>query len=142
MAMPLTQDELIVLRHLISSESSEEIAATLDWPLQMVRNCTHTLITWVLNGLEQRGRTPTEYLPASPPSRREAEVFPLWAVTSRFGVASSEVPLGLLGGRAGARSRPTSPGTRGIAELKTTVRIIEIAELLKCEQASASVSKL
>jgi hypothetical protein len=45
MAMPLTQDELIVLRHPISGESSEEIAATLDWPLQVVRSCTHTLIT-------------------------------------------------------------------------------------------------
>jgi DNA-binding NarL/FixJ family response regulator len=45
MAMPLTQDERIVLRHLILGESSEEIAATLDWPLQVVRNCTHTLIT-------------------------------------------------------------------------------------------------
>jgi DNA-binding NarL/FixJ family response regulator len=67
MAMPLTQDEQIVLRHLISGESSEEIAATLDWPLQVVRNCTHTLITWVLDGLEERGRTPTEYLPAPPP---------------------------------------------------------------------------
>ena len=46
MAMPLTQGEQLVLRHLISGESSEEIAAALDWPLQVVRNCTHTLITW------------------------------------------------------------------------------------------------
>jgi len=30
MAMLLTQDEQLVLRHLISGESSEEIAATLD----------------------------------------------------------------------------------------------------------------
>ena len=30
MAMPLTRDEQIVLRHLISGESSEEIAATPD----------------------------------------------------------------------------------------------------------------
>ena len=73
MAMLLTQDEQLVLRHLISGESSEEIAATLDWPLQAVRNCTHTLITWVLDELRASGRTPSEYLPAPPPVGREAE---------------------------------------------------------------------
>jgi len=67
MAMLLTQDERIVLRHLISGKSSEEIAATLDWPLQAVRNCTHTLITWALDELGVSGRTPSEYLPAPPP---------------------------------------------------------------------------
>jgi DNA-directed RNA polymerase specialized sigma24 family protein len=51
MARLLTQNEQLVLRHLISGESSEEIAAALDWPLQAVRNCTHTLITWVLDEL-------------------------------------------------------------------------------------------
>jgi hypothetical protein len=60
MAMPLTQGEQLVLRHLISGESSEEIAAALDWPLQAVRNCTHTLITWVLDELGESGRTPSE----------------------------------------------------------------------------------
>ena len=67
MAMLLTRDEQLVLRHLVSGESSEEIAATLDWPLQAVRNCTHTLITWVLDELAASGRTPSEYLPAPPP---------------------------------------------------------------------------
>lgn len=67
MAMPLTQDEQLVLRHLISGESSEEIAAALDWPLQAVRNCTHALITWVLDELGESGQTPSEYLPAHPP---------------------------------------------------------------------------
>jgi DNA-binding NarL/FixJ family response regulator len=67
MAMLLTQDEQLVLRHLISGESSEEIAATLDWPLQAVRNCTHTLIIWVLDELEASRRTPSEFLPAPPP---------------------------------------------------------------------------
>jgi hypothetical protein len=67
MAMPLTQDEQLVLRHLISGKSSEEIAAILDWPLQAVRNCTHMLITWVLDELGTSGRTPSEYLPAPPP---------------------------------------------------------------------------
>jgi len=73
MAMPLTQDEQLVLRHLLSGESSEEIAAALDWPLQAVRNCTHTLRTWVLDELGASGRTPSEYLPAPPPVGREAE---------------------------------------------------------------------
>jgi hypothetical protein len=72
-AMPLTQDEQLVLRHLVSGESSEEIAAALDWPLQVVRNCTHTLRTWVLDELGASGRTPSEYLPAPPPVGREAE---------------------------------------------------------------------
>jgi hypothetical protein len=72
MAMPLTQGEQLVLRHLISGESSEEIAAALDWPLQAVRNCTHTLITWVLDELGASGQTPSEDLPAPPPSHREA----------------------------------------------------------------------
>jgi DNA-binding NarL/FixJ family response regulator len=67
MARPLTQDEQLVLRHLVSGESSEEIAATLGWPLQAVRNCTHALITWVLDELGASGRTPSEYLPAPPP---------------------------------------------------------------------------
>ena len=67
MARQLTQDEQLVLQHLVSGESSEEIAATLGWPLQAVRNCTHALITWVLDELGARGRTPSEYLPAPPP---------------------------------------------------------------------------
>jgi hypothetical protein len=65
MAMPLTHDEQLVLRHLVSGETSEEIAAALNWPIQAVRNCTHTLITRVLDELEASGRTPSEYhLPA------------------------------------------------------------------------------
>jgi hypothetical protein len=73
MAMPLTQDEQLVLRHLVSGESSEEIAAALDWPLQVVWNCTHTLRTWVLDELGASGRTPSEYLPAPPPVGSKAE---------------------------------------------------------------------
>jgi DNA-binding NarL/FixJ family response regulator len=67
MARLLTQDEQLVLRHLVSGESSEEIAATLGWPLQAVRNCTHALIAWVLDELGASGRTAGEYLPAPPP---------------------------------------------------------------------------
>ena len=66
MTMLLTQDEQLVLRHLISGETSEEIAATLNWPLQAVRNCTDTLVTWVLDELGAIGRTPSAYLPAPP----------------------------------------------------------------------------
>ena len=53
MAMALTRDERLVLRYLASGRSSEEIAATLNWPLQAVRwTSTHPLITWVLDELE------------------------------------------------------------------------------------------
>jgi hypothetical protein len=53
MAMALTRDERLVLRYLASGRSIEEIAATLNWPLQAVRwTCTHPLITWVLDELE------------------------------------------------------------------------------------------
>jgi hypothetical protein len=52
MAMALTRDERLVLRYLASGRSIEEIAATLNWPLQAVRwTCTHPLITWVLDEL-------------------------------------------------------------------------------------------
>jgi hypothetical protein len=53
MAMVLTRDERLVLRYLASGRSIEEIAATLNWPLQAVRwTCMHPLITWVLDELE------------------------------------------------------------------------------------------
>ena len=53
MAMSLTRDERLVLRSLASGRSVEEIAATLNWPLQAVRwTCTHPLIAWVLAELE------------------------------------------------------------------------------------------
>ena len=52
MATSLTRDEDLVLQHLLSGKDSEEIAAILDLPLQMVRTCVHTLITWVLDEVE------------------------------------------------------------------------------------------
>ena len=58
MATSLTQDEYLVLQHLLSGESSEEIGAILDLPLQMVRTCVHTLITWVLDEVEPNQRRP------------------------------------------------------------------------------------
>ena len=76
MTILLTQDEQLVLRHLISGESSEEIAATLDWPLQAVRDCTHTLITWVLDELDASGQTPSNYLPAPPPFAQRGSSIP------------------------------------------------------------------
>jgi hypothetical protein len=55
MAILLTKDERLVLQDLASGRSIEEIAATLNWPLQAVRwTCTHPLITWVLDELEAR----------------------------------------------------------------------------------------
>ena len=76
MTILLTQDEQLVLRHLISGESSEEIAATLDWPLQAVRDCTHTLITWVLDELDASGQTPSNDLPAPPPFAQRGSSIP------------------------------------------------------------------
>jgi hypothetical protein len=59
-AMALTRDERLVLRYLASARSIEEIAATLNWPLQAVRwTCTHPLVTWVLDELEARTTPPT-----------------------------------------------------------------------------------
>jgi hypothetical protein len=52
LATSLTRDEDLVLQHLLSGKDSEEIAAILDLPLQMVRTCVHTLITWVLDEVE------------------------------------------------------------------------------------------
>jgi hypothetical protein len=66
MAMALTKDERLVLRYLASGRSIEEIAATLNWPLQAVRwTCTHPLIAWVLDELEA-STTPAD----SPPPRK------------------------------------------------------------------------
>ena len=60
MAMALTKDERLVLRYLASGRSIEEIAATLNWPLQAVRwTCTHPVIAWVLDELEA-GTTPAD----------------------------------------------------------------------------------
>jgi Bacterial regulatory proteins, luxR family len=53
MAMALTKDERLVLRYIASGRSTEEIAATLNWPLQAVRwTCAHPLTAWVLDELE------------------------------------------------------------------------------------------
>lgn len=61
MATSLTQDEYLVLQHLLSGKGREEIAAILDLPLQMVRTYVHTLITWVLDKVE-----PNQGRPARP----------------------------------------------------------------------------
>jgi hypothetical protein len=64
--MALTRDERLVLRYLASGRSIEEIAATLNWPLQAVRwTCTHPLLAWVLAELEA---SPTSA--NSPPTRK------------------------------------------------------------------------
>jgi hypothetical protein len=66
MAMPLTRDERLVLQNLASGRGIEEIAATLNWPLQAVRwTCTYPLITWVLDELDA-STTPAD----SPPPRK------------------------------------------------------------------------
>jgi hypothetical protein len=84
MAMPLTQEGQLVLRHLVPGETSEEIAAALNWPIQAVWNCTHTLIRSVLDELEAGERTPSEYLPAPPPVGSQGQSL-LWDRRSRRG---------------------------------------------------------
>ena len=65
MAMALTRDEQRVLQHLASGRSIDEIAATLNWPLQAVRwTCTHPLLAWVLDQLEASA-TPSDSPEAS-----------------------------------------------------------------------------
>jgi hypothetical protein len=65
MSPPLKEDEVLVLHHLVSGKSCEEIAATLDQPIDVVRNHELSLITWVL---EQLG--PRITLPAPPSVHR------------------------------------------------------------------------
>ena len=83
MAMLLTRDERLVLRHLDSGKSIEEIAVTLNWPIQAVRwTCTHPLITWVLDELE-----PNTTRPGSRPAREVTQgreiVDYLWGIPKR-----------------------------------------------------------
>jgi hypothetical protein len=82
MAMPLTRDERLVLQSLASGRGTEEIAATLNWPLQAVRwTCTYPLITWVLDELDA-STTPADSpwtsreVGEEPPGPRLAVVLP------------------------------------------------------------------
>jgi DNA-binding NarL/FixJ family response regulator len=52
MPTPLTREERLVLQLLVSGKRSEDIADALDLPPQVVRTCTHALITRVLEDLE------------------------------------------------------------------------------------------
>jgi hypothetical protein len=54
----LTQDEYLVLQHLLSGKGTEEIATILELPLHVVRTCIHRLITWVLDELEPSQNDP------------------------------------------------------------------------------------
>ena len=70
MATLLTRDERLVLQNLASGRGIEEIAATLNWPLQAVRwTCTYPLITWVLDELDA-DTTPAD----SPPPRKRTGI--------------------------------------------------------------------
>jgi hypothetical protein len=87
MAMALTKDERLVLRYLASGRSIEEIAATLNWPLQAVRwTCTHPLIAWVLDELES-STTPAD----SPPRKRMGMKDPAFAVGYAIGLVSGPI---------------------------------------------------
>jgi hypothetical protein len=98
--MALTRDERLVLRYLASGRSIEEIAATLNWPLQAVRwTCTHPLVTWVLDELEasatpadspwagrevSQGRAIVDYIARRRARRAAADYGPGWRWASRI----------------------------------------------------------
>jgi hypothetical protein len=87
MAMALTRDERLVLRYLASGRSIEEIAATLNWPLQAVRwTCTHPLIAWVLDELES-STTPADF----PPRKGTGMKDPAFAVGYAIGLVSGPI---------------------------------------------------
>ena len=84
-AMALTRDERLVLRYLASGRSIEEIAATLNWPLQAVRwTCTHPLIAWVLAELEASS-TPADSPPTRKGTGRKAALTAVGQVSSAIG---------------------------------------------------------
>jgi hypothetical protein len=84
MAMTLTNDERLVLRYLASGKTIEEIAATLNWPLQAVQwTCTHPLITWVLDELEPSTTGPGSRWEGREVSQGRDIVDYLWGITKR-----------------------------------------------------------
>lgn len=96
MATSLTHDEYLVLEHLFSGKSSEEIAAILDLPLHVVRTCVHTLITWVLDEVEpNQGRParPSVGMPnAASVDTEKSTASPPFAHTTRTQGAREPVP--------------------------------------------------
>jgi hypothetical protein len=89
MSMPLTKDERLVLQYLASGRGIEEIAATLNWPLQAVRwTCTHPLITWVLAELEP---TTTPADSPSPKKRKGVTDAALRAIGYSIGLVSNAI---------------------------------------------------
>jgi anti-anti-sigma factor len=137
LATSLTQDEYRVLQHLVSGKSSEEIGAILDLPLQMVRTCVHTLITWVLDEMEpNQGRParPSVGMPnAASVDMEKSTASPPFAQTTRTQGAQQPAPEPhrVPGGRpprhVGATrerrlSRTVGAGVVGLM----TVRVVEI----------------
>ena len=93
MAMPLTKDERLVLRYLASGRSTEEIAATLNWPLQAVRStCRRSLITWVLDELEAGATPPDSAWAGAEASQGRAIVDYLWGAARRWARRMSQAP--------------------------------------------------
>ena len=98
MATPLTKDERLVLQNLASGRGIEEIAATLNWPLEAVRwTCTYPLITWVLDELEA-STTPADSpwtsreVGQEPPGPRLAVVLPKYLDEYRPERRSPQLP--------------------------------------------------
>jgi hypothetical protein len=113
MAMLLTRDEQRVLQYLASGRNIEEIAATLNWPLQAVRwTCTHPLLAWVLDELEASATQADSPWAGREVSQGRAIVDYLWGIARRW-ARRVERARPDVGGRSLATSLPAPPGTSG-----------------------------
>jgi anti-anti-sigma factor len=136
LATSLTEDEYLVLQHLLSGESSEEIGVILDLPLQMVRTCVHTLITWVLDEVEpNQGRParPSVGMPnAASVDMEKSTASPPFAQTTRTQGAQQPAPEPhrVPGGRpprhVGATRERRLSRTVGAGVGAMTVNVVEI----------------
>jgi anti-sigma B factor antagonist len=136
LATSLTRDEHLVLQHLLSGKDSEEIAAILDLPLQMVRTCVHTLITWVLDEMEpNQGRPapPSVGMPnAASVDMEKSTASPPFAQTTRTQGAQQPAPEPhrVPGGRpprhVGATRERRLSRSAGAGVGAMTVHVVEI----------------
>ena len=136
MATSLTRDEHLVLQHLLSGKDSEEIAAILDLPLQMVRTCVHTLITWVLDEVEPNQGRPARRSVGMPNAAsvdmEKSTASPPFAQTTRTQGAQQPAPEAhrVPGGRpprhVGATRERRLSRTVGAGVGAMTVHVVEI----------------
>lgn len=130
----VTQDEYLVLQHLLSGKTSEEIAAILDLPLQTVRTCVHTLVTWVLDKVEpNQGRPARPFVrmpnPASVVMEKSTASRPSAQTTRTLGARQSaaqphRVPRVTSHRHVGATRRLSRTVGAGVGVM--TIQVVEI----------------